>query len=39
MSEDNLIKLYFLKDYILVIHSDGSEEEESIKKVFRWSLT
>jgi len=37
MSEDNLIKLYFLKDYILVIHSDGSEE--SIKKVFRWSLT
>lgn len=32
MSEDNLIKLYFLKDYILVIHSDGSEEKRKYKE-------
>ena len=32
MSEDNLIKLYFLKDYILVIHSDGSEERRKYKE-------
>ena len=32
MSEDNLIKLYFLKDYILVIHSDGSEERRKNKE-------
>ena len=32
MSEDNLIKLYFLKDYILVIHSDGSKERRKYKE-------
>lgn len=31
MNEDNLIKLYFFKKYILIIHSDGSEERRKRK--------
>jgi hypothetical protein len=31
METNNLIKLYFLRDEVLIIHSDGSEERRKRK--------
>ncbi|QQV87961.1 hypothetical protein [Staphylococcus phage PMBT9] len=31
VKENNVIKLYWLKNYVLIIHSDGSEERRNYK--------